>query len=183
MQEFIGLCRKDIESATDRCSSISNYLLQVDSPNINRVTFELYFNNNFKTLDSWFRYVHPLSNALWKRFRKMMQSDDGHIDYTLYKYENSDFHTYMGGEKFSELCDLELLKMNFTSLYEYYRVARKFFNSPATYPTLSKCCQPNYYIEMLLKKIAIRFEQEKNEIGDLRINMAKLHTQFFGDPI
>ena len=110
MQEFVRICRKDIESATDRCSSISNYLLQVDSLNINRVTFELYFNNNIKTLDSWFRYVHPLSNGLWKRFRKMMQSDDGHIDYTLYKYDNGDFHTYMGGEKFSELCDADLLK-------------------------------------------------------------------------
>ena len=157
----------DIKRLADRCVTIADYSLSMCDNRSNKLIFDLYFDNNFKTLESFFRFVHPLTDMLWKSLNTIGKSNgDGHIDYTLYKNDNGDFRTYVDGEDFSDMCDDQMLGSCTSRINDIYLAAIKLFDRPQTYQTVIKYCSPNDYIVYLFQSSSERFK----EINRIRNN-------------
>ena len=79
--------------------------------------------STFRTLDSFLRYVHTMTSIIWKHLNTGNTSDNGALNYTLYKNENGKFHIYTGGDEFSGLCDPEVLRSDSGKFFRYYNIA------------------------------------------------------------
>ena len=79
--------------------------------------------STFRTLDSFLRYVHAMTSIIWKHLNTGNTSDNGALNYTLYKNENGKFHIYTGGDEFSGLCDSEVLRSDSGKFFRYYNIA------------------------------------------------------------
>ena len=98
--------------------------------------------STFRTLDSFLRYVHALTSIIRKYLNTGNTSDNGAINYTLYKNVRGEFRTNKGGDIFSGLCDSEILRSDPENFYGYYNVAQLLFYKNSTYQTLTRFCSP-----------------------------------------